>query len=160
MNRFKNEQTALEAINREWSYFGEVLGKRAVEFCYAVVGATWLSFRTLEEIMSNDFALGAILLSVAFLALNLCFSYFVVFEYTRTIKSLEKMDASQLDRQFASYRSGNNKNFPFPDRVERVADAFHLAKVLLPLMAGAYYVMGIAGFSRLSWHALMYSLLG
>lgn len=160
MNRYKNEHDALEAINREWSYWGEVLGRRAVEFCYAVIGATWLSFRTIDEIMSNDFAFGAILLAVTFLILNLCFSYYVVFEYARTIHSVDKMDATQLDQRFASYRSGSKNDFPYPERVERIGDIFHLTKLQLPLMAGIYYALGIAGFNRFSWNALFCSILG
>jgi hypothetical protein len=108
--------------------------------CYAVIGANWVVFTSVGNILRNAWAMASLTTVLLTLTLNMVSSLGFA-EWTR--RRFEKADENRPGWN-AEFEREKDKHgvWPYTEGVERMSVALRYVKVLLPLSSGIMLIIG------------------
>ncbi len=132
---------ALKAVREDYLYWTGKLTETSVQMCYAVLGANWAVFGSVDRILTNFWAKLSVLLVVLALGLAVLGSKLIGEQHRDRINYAEA-DAARWSREFAA-TAGKRDPWPFTAGIERLASYLRDAKTWLPLSAGVCFVVAL-----------------
>jgi len=112
-------------------------GKYSIEATYAIIAANWAVYR--ETFFDNPFALLSVALCVCLISINIFVLWKVGGMFRERYKEFEKSSIDELKDREEEFKD----IFPFSKGIKSLSDRLALLKMIIPLMAGGSFVLGI-----------------
>jgi hypothetical protein len=114
--------------------------------CYALIGANWVVFGSVGNILHNRYSIVSLLLVLLALTFNL-FSAYALAEYMRrrfgyAVSNRKRWEAEFQDEKIQS------TTWPYSKWTEGASIATRMIKVVLPLASGVWLIIGAIVTSR------------
>ncbi|MEK7996138.1 MAG: hypothetical protein AAB403_20255 [Planctomycetota bacterium] len=130
--------TALDVAYKSWT---RRLTETSLQLSYAVLAANWAVFGSVDNIVQNAFARWSVALVVITLASNVAVAGWLGRTHKALIDSAQAKPAEWAERFRETAKAKNA--FPFTEEIEKTAGALRVAKVWLPLAAGAAFIAAL-----------------
>jgi hypothetical protein len=136
---YDSAQAALKSIGEGYSYWTSKLTESSFALSLAIIGANWAVFGSFDKVRHNRWAglsIAAVLLT---LVISLIGHWYLGEALRKRIAYAEK-DLARWEREF---HENADKSTPWPStkRIDNWAWIFRLAKMSLPLIGGALFVI-------------------
>lgn len=136
----ESPQKALAKVGTEFEYWSGKLTDTSLQMCYALIGANWVVFGGVGQILRNNCAKLSLLMVMLTLAINVIGSWFLSESIRKRFEWAESHDAEW--RAKFEEAKGKRDSFPFLPRHERVGLIVRQIKGLFPLIGGAFLIVG------------------
>jgi hypothetical protein len=137
---YETSKDALAEISDAFNYWSEQITATSLQMCYALIGANWVIFGSVGNILHNRYAMLSLLLVMAAVAFNLLSSY-VLAEYLRTRFDYGASHQDLWEKEFQKEKS-KATTWPYAKWMEGATIAIRLIKVILPLASGVSLIAG------------------
>jgi hypothetical protein len=138
---YADAQDALKAVRDDYLYWTGKLTETSVQLSYAVLGANWAVFGSVDKILTNDWSKVSVLLIVVSLALSVFGAKVLGEKHVDRINYAEA-DPVRWNREFKA-TAGKEDPWPFTSSIESLGATTREAKTWLPLLAGASFIVAL-----------------
>jgi hypothetical protein len=138
---YNDAQDALKAVRDDYLYWTGKLTETSVQLSYAVLGANWAVFGSVDKILTNSWSKFSVLLVIVSLALNVLGAKVIAEKHLDRINYAEA-NPVRWSGEFAT-TAGKRDPWPFTSAIESLAGAMRTGKTWLPLIAGVLFVMAL-----------------
>jgi hypothetical protein len=138
---YADGQDALKAVRDDYFYWTGKLTETSVQLSYAILGANWAVFGSIDKILLNFWSKLSVLLIVLSLALGVLGAKAMGEKHLDRIKYAED-DPVRWKAEFAA-TAGTRDPWPFTSAIESLGIAMRAAKTWLPLLAGAFFFVAL-----------------
>ena len=112
-------------------------GKYSIEATYAIIAANWAVYR--DTFFDNPFALLSVTLCICLISLNIYILWKVGGMFRKRYQEFEKFSIDELKNREEDFID----LFPFSKGIKNLSDKLSTLKMIIPLMAGGFFVLGI-----------------
>jgi hypothetical protein len=131
---------ALKKVCSEYEYWSGRLTETSLQMCYAVIGANWVVFGSLNGIFGNPWAKFSLLMVILALATNIVGAW-MLSEALRKQVEYGEADRVRWDSEFENFCKVNSV-WPFTGGIETTGRCMRIVKAIFTLLAGAFLVVG------------------
>ena len=137
---YDSGEDALKELFESFNYWSSQVTTTSVQMCYAVIGANWVVFTSVGNILRNAWAMASLSTVLLALTVNMVSSLGFA-EWMR--RRFEKADENRSGWN-AEFEREKHKHgvWPYTEGVERMSVALRYVKVLLPLSSGFMLIIG------------------
>jgi cytochrome bd-type quinol oxidase subunit 2 len=143
---YESSTDALKQINEAFDYWSGQITVTSLQMCYALIGANWVIFGSVGNILHSRYAIVSLLLVVLALTFNMVSAY-VLPEYMRSRFGYAVSDRKRWEAEF-QHEKIESTTWPYSKWTEEASIATRLIKVILPLASGVCLVIGAVITSR------------
>jgi hypothetical protein len=133
-------QKALEAVGSEFNHWSGKLTENSLQMCYALIGANWVVYGSVGNILQSEWAKLSLLMVILTLAINVIGSWYFSESLRRRFEWAES-HSTQWEKEFQD-AVGARTAFPFIEAHEKIGFWLRQVKGLLPLVSGAFLIVG------------------
>jgi hypothetical protein len=133
-------QKALEAVGSEFNYWSGKLTDSSLQMCYALIGANWVVYGSIGLILQSPWAKLSLLMVILTLAINVIGAWYLSESIRKRFEWAEG-HGPQWETDFNA-AAGARTAFPFTDAHEKAGFWLRQVKGLLPLVSGAFLIIG------------------
>ena len=138
---YQSGNDALKAVRDDYLYWTGKLTDTSVQLSYAVVGANWAVFGTVDKILKNQWSQWSIGLVILGLLVNVAGAKWMGELHRRRIEYAEK-DAERWEREFNETK-GKIDPWPFSDGIESLGRLMREVRTWLPLVGGVLFLIAL-----------------
>lgn len=137
---YDTSKDALKELGAAFDYWSGQITSTSLQMCYALVGANWVIFGSMGNIMRNGYAVTSLLLVMLAVTFNMLSAYVLV-EYVRKKFDYGVYHPEQWE---ADFQKENKKptTWPYDKWMETTAIGMRIIKVVLPLASGVCLIVG------------------
>lgn len=131
---------ALQTVNSEYSYWTGRLTEASTQMCYAVIGADWVVFGSVNGILNNIWAKWS--LSLVLVALGI--SILGAWRLSEALRKQVEHGESSEEGWQSEYEAYLKKRgaWPFTKEMENIGKWMRLVKAGCTIVAGAFVIIG------------------
>lgn len=141
---YQSASEALKAVREDYHYWTGKLTETSLQLSYAVLGANWAAFGSVDKILANFWSKLSVTLVVVGLGVTVAATKGIG-EMLRDRIDYAEADAARWQNEFTDAR-GKSDHWPFTTGIDFLGRAMREAKTWLPLAAGASFLVSL--FSR------------
>lgn len=136
----ESPQKAMAKVGSEFEYWSGKLTDTSLQMCYALIGANWVVFGSVGQILRDNYAKLSLLMVILTLASNVIGSWYLSESLRRRFEWAESHEA-EWKKEFDE-AVGKRDPFPFLERHERAGLLVRQIKGLFPLIGGMFLLIG------------------
>jgi hypothetical protein len=138
---YKDPQEALKVLQDGYLYWTGKLTESSFALSFAVIGANWAVFGSVDRVFSNpwsEVSIGTVILN---LVLNL-FGYWMLGGMLRKRLVYAQEDPKRWEKEFRE-EYGKSTPWPSTSRIDRWAGALRSVRTFLPAIGGACFLIAL-----------------
>jgi hypothetical protein len=137
---YSSPAEASKKVSSEYEYWSGKLTETSLHLCYAVIGANWVVFGSINGILDNNWAKMSLLMVILALASNIVGAWVLSWLLRKRVIYSEDKKAEWIKEfnQFVGIRS----TWPFTDSIDAVGLWMRRIKAVFTLAAGACLIWG------------------
>lgn len=139
--RFSSPGDATKSLIEDFNYWSGKLTDSSFALSLALIGANWAVFGSVTSLLENLWAKLSILFVILSLALSLIGSWYMAELHRRRFEYAEA-DVPRWRREFND-TMGKINPWPFTSGIENAGSLLRWFRMLLPLVAGAFFLIGL-----------------
>src|SRR6202167_4131932 len=143
---YESSTDAVKQINGAFDYWSGQITATSLQMCYALIGANWVIFGSVGNILHSRYAIVSLLLVLLALTFNMVSAY-VLAEYMRSRFGYAVSDRARWEAEF-QHEKVESTTWPYSKWTQGASVASRLIKVILPLESGAWLIIGAVASSR------------
>src|SRR5215467_8181366 len=133
-------QKALDAVGSEFNYWTGKLTEHSLQMCYALIGANWVVYGSVGQILRSQWAKMSLLIVILTLAINVIGAWYLSESLRKRFEWAESHTPA-WEKEFQA-AVGARVAFPFTDAHEKAGFWLRQVKGLFPLISGAFLIIG------------------
>jgi hypothetical protein len=133
-------QEALKKVVEEYSYWSGRLTETSVQMCYALIGANWVVFQSVNGILQSVWAKLSLLMVLLALATSVVGSWSLSESLRRRIEYGEA-SPQRWEKEFQD-ASGKSVAWPFSSSIERIGFLTRQIKAGFTLLGALFLIIG------------------
>ena len=133
-------QKAIEKVGSEFEYWSGKLTETSLQMCYALIGANWVVYGSVGQILQSQWAKLSLLMVILTLAINVIGAWYLSESLRRRFEWAEG-HSPEWEKEFQG-AVGKRDPFPFTDAHETAGFWLRQVKGFLPLVGGVFLVVG------------------
>jgi hypothetical protein len=133
-------QKALEKVGSEFDHWSGKLTETSLQMCYALIGANWVVFGSVDKILVNNFAKWSLFMVLLTLGCNVVGAW-ILSESIRNRFEWAEGHSDQWDKAFKD-AVGERVPFPFTKFHESMGFWMRQIKGLFPIVGGLLLLIG------------------
>jgi hypothetical protein len=137
---FSSSSEALKKVCSEYEYWSGKLTETSLQMCYALIGANWVVFGSLNGILGNLWAKWSLLMVILALATNILGAW-ILSESLRKQVEYGEADKVRWESEFDRF-SAISCPWPFTDSIEKTGRWMRIMKATFTLVAGTLLMAG------------------
>lgn len=138
---YSDSQDALKAVRDDYLYWTGKLTETSVQLSYAVLGANWAVFGSVDKILTSFWCKASVLLVILSLALS-SLGAKMMGEWHRKRIDYAETDPTRWSTEFGD-TAGKRDPWPFTTAIESAGKVLRFGKAWLPLVAGACFLVAL-----------------
>jgi hypothetical protein len=138
---YANSGEASKKVSTVFEYWSTKLTETSLQMCYALIGANWLAFGSVNGILVNIWAKLSIMLVVLALSSNIVGAW-LLSESVRRRMEYAEADIPRWEREFSETASKADP-WPFTERIESIGKWMRWIKASFALAAGILFLIGV-----------------
>jgi hypothetical protein len=131
---------ALKEIDDAFDYWSGQVTATSLQMCYALIGANWVVFGSVGNILHSRYAIVSLLLVLLALTFNMISAYALA-EYMRSRFGSAVSDRKRWEAEFQDEKI-QSTTWPYSKWTEGASIAMRMFKVILPLASGVCLIIG------------------
>jgi len=136
---YDSARDALKSIRDDYSYWTSKLTESSFALSLAVIGANWAVFGSFDKVRNNIWAELSIAAVILTLVISLIGHWYLGGLLRKRIAYAEQ-DAARWQKEF-NENAGKSTPWPSTPAIDNWANAFRFAKMSLPVLGGAFFVI-------------------
>jgi hypothetical protein len=137
---YESSTDVLKQVNEAFDYWSGQITATSLQMCYALIGANWVIFGSVGNILHSRYAIVSLLLVLLALTFNLVSAYALA-EYMRSRFGYAVSDRKRWEAEF-QHEKIESTTWPYSKWTEGASIATRMFKVILPLASGICLVIG------------------
>ena len=137
---YKTPAEASQRVGNEFDYWSGKLTDSSLQMCYALIGANWVIFGSVGNILKSGCAKWSLLMVLLTLGANVVGSWWASEEHRSIFEFAEGHD-KEWKEQFEDAK-GKRTAWPFTKRMEQVGFWLRQIKGSFPLISGVLLLIG------------------
>ena len=137
---YESSEDALKELQDAFNYWSGQVTTTSVQMCYAVIGANWVVFGSVGNILASRWAIASLITVLLALTLNMVSSLGFA-EWMRCRFDWADRNRRKWDEQFNEEKK-KHSTWPYSDAIEKLGIAMRYARVLVPLASGVLLIIG------------------
>jgi hypothetical protein len=133
-------QKALEAVGSEFNHWSGKLTENSLQMCYALIGANWVVYGSVGQILQSQWAKLSLLMVILTLAINVIGAWYMS-ESLRLRFEWAESHSPEWEKQWRD-AAGVHTAFPFIAAHEKAGFWLRQVKGSLPLVSGLFLIIG------------------
>jgi len=137
---YSSPAEAAKKLGLEYEYWSGKLTETSLQMCYAVIGANWVVFGSMNGILGNIWAKTSLLMVIFAVASN------VIGAWLLSAKIRSRVVYSEADKKRWSEEFeklvGTTSPWPFTESIDAVGRWMRVIKAISTLVAGALLIIG------------------
>jgi hypothetical protein len=138
---YSTAEAALSSVRDDYLYWTGKLTESSFALSLAVIGANWAVFGSVDKVLNNicaELSIGAVILS---LVVSLIGNGWLGRLLRHRIEYAEK-DPTRWRKEFNEI-AGKSRYWPSTKQIDDWARFFRVAKILLPVIGGAFFLLAL-----------------
>jgi hypothetical protein len=131
---------ASKKVGAEYEYWSGKLTETSLQMCYAIIGANWVVFGTVNGILDNIWGKTSLLMVMIALASNIIGAWALSYLLRKRVEYTEE-DSARWKKEFAN-SVGTRCSWPFTESIDHVGLWMRRIKAVFTLAAGACLIWG------------------
>jgi hypothetical protein len=137
---YKTPTDAYQRVGNEFDYWTGKLTDTSLQMCYALIGANWVVFGSVGNILKSNWSKFSLLAVMLTLAINLSGSWRSSSLHLEIINRADK-DRAQWAKDFEAAKD-SDPHWPFTQSMEKLGVWMRRAKGALPLIGAILWLIG------------------
>jgi hypothetical protein len=137
---YESSTDAVKQINDAFDYWSGQITATSLQMCYGLIGANWVIFGSVGNILHSRYAIVSLLLVLLALTFNMISAY-VLTEYMRNRFGYAVSDRKRWEAEFQQEKI-ESTTWPYSKWTEGASIATRMIKVILPLASGICLIIG------------------
>jgi hypothetical protein len=137
---YESSTDVLKQINEAFDYWSGQITATSLQMCYALIGANWVIFGSVGNILHSRYAIVSLLLVLLALTFNMVSAYALA-EYMRSRFGYAVSDRKRWEAEF-QHEKIESTTWPYSKWTEGASIATRMIKVILPLASGICLIVG------------------
>jgi hypothetical protein len=137
---YESSTDALKEISVAFDYWSGQITATSLQMCYALIGANWVVFGSVGNILQSRYAIVSLLLVLLALTFNMVSAYGLA-EYMRGRFGYAVSDPKRWEAEF-QHEKIESTTWPYSKWTEEASIATRAIKVILPLASGVCLIVG------------------
>jgi hypothetical protein len=142
---YESSTDALKEVYEAFDYWSGQITATSLQMCYALIGANWVIFGSVGNILRSPYAIMSLLLVLLALTFNMLSAYALA-EYMRSRFGYAVSDRKRWEAEFQHVKI-ESTTWPYSKWTQGASVATRMIKMILPLASGVCLIIG-AVFSR------------
>ncbi len=139
-NLYASPGEALRKVAIEYEYCSGKLTETSLQMCYALIGANWAVFSSLNGVLQNSWAKWSLFMVIGALASNIVGAWFLS-EFLKQRVAYGENDSSRWEREYQTARHSAG-SWPFTDWIDFTGRLMRIIKATCTLIAGFLFIIG------------------
>jgi hypothetical protein len=137
---YESSTDVLKQINDAFDYWSGQITATSLQMCYALIGANWVIFGSVGNILQSRYAIVSLLLVLLALTFNMVSAYALA-EYMRSRFGYAVSNRKRWEAEF-QHEKIESTTWPYSKWTEGASIATRMIKVILPLASGICLIIG------------------
>ncbi|HEY6248991.1 MAG TPA: hypothetical protein VI685_03465 [Candidatus Angelobacter sp.] len=137
---YSSPSDALKKVTSEFEHWSGKLTETSLQMGYALIGANWVVFGSMNGILGNGWAKTSLLMVILALASNIVGAW-ILSETLRKRVAYGEGDKSRWKKEFDEF-STTDSPWPFTEGIEQTGRLMRIIKGAFTLLAGAFLIIG------------------
>jgi hypothetical protein len=138
---YKSPGEALKKVTSEYEYWSGKLTETSLQMCYALIGANWVVFGSLNGILNNAWAKMSMLMVILALGANIVGAW-LLSESLRKRVEYGEGHKEIWKKEYDEYLGAEKSAWPFTDGIQDTGRTMRIIKGVFTLLAGALLIVG------------------
>jgi hypothetical protein len=137
---YATPEEALKKVSSEFEYWSGKLTETSLQMCYALIGADWVVFGSVNGILNSGWAKSSLVMVLLALGTNVVGAWMLSESLRRRIAYGEGA-LSEWATEFEVYR-GKDVSWPFTDEIQNTGKYMRWIKAGFTLVSGVLLIIG------------------
>jgi hypothetical protein len=137
---YASPEDALKKVSSEFEYWSGKLTETSLQMCYALIGANWVIFGSVNGILHSSLAKWSLVLVLFALGSNVIGAWMLSESLRRQIAYGEK-DSTRWATEYQNAK-GKDVAWPFTDRIQNTGKFMRWIKAAFTLASGICLIVG------------------
>jgi hypothetical protein len=137
---YKDPVEGLKAVGEAYDAWSGVLTSSSLQMCYALIGANWVVYGSIAEILKSKWAIASLVLVLIALGVNMTVA-FLMTELHRCRYKYAEVKVERWEAEFKAHCRAPQE-WPFTKAIERVGFISRLMKIGLPILGALLLMYG------------------
>jgi len=137
---YASSEDALKKVGSEFEYWTGRLTDTSLQMCYALIGANWVIFGTVDGILKNNWAKSSLVLVLLALASNVIGAW-VLSESLRKRIAYAESNIERWKKEF-EHSTGQDDAWPFTEGMQNIGFLMRWVKAGFTLASGFCLIAG------------------
>jgi hypothetical protein len=137
---YATPEEALKKVSSEFEYWTGKLTETSLQMCYALIGANWVIFGSVNGILHSQWAKWSLVLVMLALSSNVIGAW-ILSESLRTRIGYGEAHTAEWAAQFEANR-GKDVAWPFTDKIQNTGKYMRWIKAGFTIVSGVLLIIG------------------
>jgi hypothetical protein len=137
---YASPEEALKKLSSEFEYWSGKLTETSLQMCYALIGANWVVFGSINGILRSSYAQWSLVLVLLALGSNVVGAW-ILSESLRKRIGYGEGDPGRWSREYQS-ATGKDVAWPFTDAIQNTGTNMRRIKAAFTLASGICLIVG------------------
>lgn len=137
---YATPEEALKKVSSEFEYWTGKLTETSLQMCYALIGANWVVFGSVNGILHNGWAKFSLVMVLFALGTNVIGAW-ILSEYLRKRIGYGEGHVDEWAKEFALNR-GKDVSWPFTDKIQNTGKYMRWIKAGFTIVSGLLLIIG------------------
>ena len=137
---YKDPVDGLRAVGEAYDAWSGVLTSTSLQMCYALIGANWVVYGSIAEILKSNWAIASLISVLIALGVNMSVAY-VMTELHRCRYKYAEVKVDEWEKEFKAH-SKKPEAWPYTRAIDRIGIVSRLPKLGLPIVSAFLLIYG------------------